>query len=821
MNLIEELFEDIRYALRVLRKSPAFTATAAIALALGIGANTAIFTVVNAVLLLPLAYPEPDRLVQLEFSTPHGNINITSIPRFNVWREQSEVFQDVAAYESRGLAINFTGSGLPEQLKSSRVSAKYFQVFGARMALGRAFSEEEDRPNGPKLVVISNGLWRRRFGSDPGLLGKSIELGGDAYVISGVLGPSFTSDPPADLYLPLQPNPSSNDQALYLRATARLKPGITLDLAKAQMKLAAAEFGRKFPNMLGPQEGFTVEPLQDSVVGDVRQSLLILFGAVIFVLFIACANVANLLLARSTVRRREMAIRVAVGATRGRIMRLLLTESVLLSLIGGSLGLILGYVGLRGLLLINPGNIPRIGEAGLGATMDWRVLTFALIVSALTGVLFGIIPALSVSQTDINPTLNESGSRSLGSLLHNKTRSILVVSEITLALVLLTGAALLLRTFSALRSIDTGFDAHNVLAMQMSLSGIRFEKTVGVNQLVQGAQQRVENLPGVLSFASTCCLPLEGGFALPFTIEGRPLTAGPYHGGASWRSVSPGYFEVFRIPLHRGRLFTNRDDGSAERVLIINEGFAKQYWPNGDAVGQRITIGKGIGPEFEEPPRQIIGIVGDTRDSLESNRDTIMYLPLSQVNDGITALSNRSTPITWVVRTRSAPYFLSTDVQRELVAASGGLPVAHVRSMDQVRKEATLRSDFNMMLLAIFAGTALLLAAIGIYGLMAYLMGLRTQEIGIRMILGADPWDIRKMMVVQGMRLSLIGLCLGVAAALALSRLMTSLLYGVKPWDPLAIVSVTALLGAVAFLATYVPALRASRVEPASSLRCE
>jgi putative ABC transport system permease protein len=674
------------------------------------------------------------------------------------------------------------------------------------------------------LVVISNGLWRRRFAADPNIVGKNIELGAEPYLVTGVLAATFTSDPPADIYLPLQADPNSTDQAHYLRSAARMKPGVTLAQAQAAMKLAAEEYKRKFPGNIGmgPQDSFTAEPLRDSMIGDVRKSLLILLGAVGMVLLIACANVANLLLVRATMRKREIAIRAAMGAGRGRIIRQLLTESVLLSLGGGVLGLALGYFGVRALLTINPGNIPRIGEQGASITLDWRVLAFTLLVSLGTGILFGLIPAFNASHADLGLTLKESGSRSGSGLSQNKARATLIVTEVALALVLLVGAALLIRTFAALRGVNPGFSTDKVLTMEMSLTGTPYENSAAVNQLVRDSQRRVESLPGVVAFASTCCLPLEGGFGLPFIIEGRPLTDAPSHGGAGYRPLSPRYFEVFKIPLLRGRMFTDHDDAGSELVVLINEGMAKKYWQDANPVGQRITIGKGVGPEFEEPAREIVGIVGDVRNGgLDSDPEPIMYVPVAQMTNGQTALNNRIIPITWIVRTRVEPFSLSSEIQQQLRIASGGLPVSHIRSMDQVRSESTQRTDFNMTLLVIFAGVALLLAAIGIYGLMAYSVQLRTQEIGIRMALGAGPHEVRTMVVKQGMRLALIGVFLGVAAALALTRLMASLLYAVKPWDPAAIVSVAVLLSAVALLATYFPARRASRVDPMIALRYE
>jgi predicted permease len=821
---METLLQNLRYAVRTLRNSPGFAAVAILTLALGIGANTAIFSVVNAVLLQPLSYPNPDRLVELELSSPQGNGNVTSIPKFNVWREQTDVFDSVAAYDFSGPGINLTGGDRPELIKGIHVSADYFRVFGAPVALGRTFTPEEDRPGGPAVVVISNGLWRNRFGSDPGILNRTIDLGQEPYTIIGVIGPTYSGDPKSDIWLPLKPDPNSVDQGHYLRATARLKPGVTLVQAQAAMKHAADQFNRKFPNspVMGPGASFTAIPLRDSVIGDVRFGLLLLFGAVGFVLLIACANVASLLMARATIRRREIAIRSALGAGRSRLMWQLLTESLLLSLAGGVLGLGLGYVGVRALLAINPSDIPRVGEQGAAVALDWRVLVFTLVAAILTGILFGLVPALSTSQSGISNTLRESGARSGTGLRHNKARAVLVITEMALALVLLVGAALLIRTFGALRGVNPGFDARNVLIMEMSLNGGRFEKAAGVDQLEREGRRRIESLPGVTAAAMTCCVPLEGGFGLPFIIEGRPLTNGPYHGGATWLTISPHYFDVFRIPLISGRVFTDQDNGAADRVVVINQALAKEYWPKGDALGARISIGKGVGPEFDEPPRQIVGIVADVREgALSRPPDQIMYVPFAQVNDGIIALNNRIIPVTWVVRTKLQPFSLSADIQRELREASGGLPVAHTRSMQQVVGESTARNDFYMTLLTIFAGVALLLAAIGVYGLMAYSVQQRTQEIGVRMALGASPQQVRRMVVVQGMQLALVGVVIGVGSALGLTRLMSSLLYGVKPWDPITIALVAVLLSGVTLLATYLPARRASRVDPMVALRYE
>ena len=593
----------------------------------------------------------------------------------------------------------------------------------------------------------------------------------------------------------------------------RLKPGVTLDQAKAQLKLAHAEFKRKYPDA-DPDGGFSAELLKDAIVGDARKSLLVLIGAVSFVLLIACANVANLLMVRAAGRKREFAIRAAMGAQRLRMIRQLLTESVLLALMGGAVGLGLGFAGVRWLLSISPGDIPRIGESGAGVTVDWRVALFTIGISVLTGILFGLIPAFGASRPDLARTMNESGSRSGFGLRQSKARSALIVTEVGLALVLLVGAALLIRTFIALRMVNPGYDTHNVLTMEMALTGDRYEKTAGVAQLVRDSRERIAAIPGVEDVAVTNSLPLQGGFGLPFYIVGTPTTKGPNTGGAEWKATSPGYFAAFKIPILRGRDFTVNDDAAAPGVVIITQAMARQYWKKGeDPLGKQIIIGKEVGPEFTEPARIIVGIVGDVRDGgLNRDPGPLMIIPQAQMTDGVTLLNSRISPLTWVMRTRVEPLQLSAAVQEQLRKASGGFPVAHIRSMDEVVARSTAREDFNMLLLTIFGLAALVLAAIGIYGLMAYSVTQRVQEIGIRMALGADRQTIRRMVVWQGMRLALAGVVLGVGAAFGLTRLIASSLYGVRSWDPTAFVIVPIVLTLVALMATWMPA-----VEPRAS----
>ncbi|MHB1938748.1 MAG: ADOP family duplicated permease [Acidobacteriaceae bacterium] len=818
---MESVYADIKFALRQLRKSPGFAITAILTLALGIGATTAIFSVVNTVLLKPLMYPDPDRIVQFLLTSPGAAVPNASVAKFHMWQEKTSVFQDVSAYDFGGAGLNLTGD-MPEQVHGIHVTADYFRLFGAPVILGRTFTADEDRPNGGRTTVLSYGLWQRKFGGDPHVVGKVISLGNQPYTVIGVVGQHFETDPVADLWLPFQFDPNSNDQAHYFMAAGRLKLGVTLEQANAQLKLAADEFRRRYPGVIGPKDGFSVQPLRDSIVSNVRSSLLVLLGAVGFVLLIACANVANLLLIRASGRKREFAIRASLGASRGHIIRQLLTESVLLSLIGGALGLVLGQIGVPLLLAISPGDIPRIGVHGAAVALDWRVLAFTLSVSVLTGIIFGLIPAVDASRPDLSTAMKEGG-RGTGTGLHQgRARSLLVVSEISLALVLLVGAALLVRTFIALRSVDPGFDSRKVLTMQMSLTGARFEKTAGVAQLVRDGRERMNALPGVVASAATCCLPLEGGFGLPFDVVGRPLGNAPSTGVAGWMNVSPDYFKVFKIPILRGRDFTQRDDLSAPGVVLINEAMAKRFWAKEDPVGQQIVIGKGVGPEFEEPPRQIIGIVGDVRDGgLNREPRPEMIVPQAQVRDGVTALNARILPVSWLLRTRTDPHQLASAVANQLKQASGGLPVARIRTMDEVVDKSTARQNFNMQLLSIFGALALMLAAIGIYGLMAYSVQQRVPEIGVRMALGADRRQIRNMVVWQGMQLALLGVAIGIGGAFALTHLIASFLFGVKSWDPMVFVTVPILLSGVSLIAVWLPAHRAASTDPMQALRAE
>jgi putative ABC transport system permease protein len=817
---IVQAAQDIRYSFRQLSRARGFTVAAVLTLALGIGANTAIFSVINAVLLKPFGYPDPDRIVQFMLTMPQGPARGASVPDFHLWRQQTRVFQDVSAYDVGGHGLNLTGS-MPERIHGLHVTADYFRLFGARMLLGRTFTTQEDSPNGGNVVVVSYNLWKRKFGGDPHIVGKAISLENEPFTVLGVTGPRFQTEPAEDVWVPFQFDLNSNDQAHFYFVAGRLRPGVALDQANAELKLAANEARRKYP-LADPELGYKVEPLRDAVVGDARSSLLMIGIAVSFVLLIACANVANLLLVRATARKREFAIRAALGAARGRILRQLFTESILLSLAGGVLGLALGLIGAHTLLAVSPGDLPRIDENGSPVGVDWRVLVFTLAVSLFTGILFGLFPALGASRPDLNGALKESGNRQGSGFRQSKARSLLVVSEMSLAIMLLIGAALLIRTFIALRAVNPGFDYHNVLTIDMSLAGARFAKTASVSRLARDARQRLNAIPGVEASAATCWPPLESRFGLPFIVVGRPPGSSTETGDGLWMDVSPGYFDVFKIPILRGRDFTEQDDAAAPPVVLINETLARRFWPHEDPLGQQIIIGKGIGPVFQDAPRQIIGIVADTRDAaLQLLPENSMIIPQAQEPDGMTALGLQFGPIVWVVRTRVEPQQVAAAAAEQLRQASGGLPVARIRTMDEVMLRSTAREDFNMLLLAIFAGSALLLAAVGIYGVMAYSVAQRSQEIAIRMALGADRATIRNLVMRQGMLLAIAGVLVGVGAALGLTRLIASFLFGVKAWDPVVFLVVPVLLTSVASLAVWVPARRAACLDPITALHIE
>ena len=820
--LAENTWRDVRYAWRSLRKTPGFTVIALLVVALGIGVNTAVFSVTNAVLLRPLPYPDPQSLVRLVRFTPEGPDGTASVPEFSLWRQQTSVLRDIAGYSAGGAGLNLTGGDRPLQVQGMFVTHDYFKVFDAPIIAGRIFTAEEDKPHGGNVAVLSYGLWKRRFGGEATAVGRTIQINNAPYLVVGVAGRSFVTEDPADLWIPYQFELNTQEMVHYFHVAARLQPGVTVEQANAQLKLVSAQFRHIAREDLGPQDYYGVIPLKQWMIGDTRGPLLVLFSAVGFVLLIACANVANLLLARASGRKREFATRAALGAGRWQVIRQLLAESLLLSVAGGLIGLFLGYAGVRLLLTVNVGGLPRVGENGSAVALDMRVLLFTLGVSLLTGIMFGLAPAVNASRLNLVGGLNEGSSRGGTGFRSASFRSALVVTEIALALVLVIGSTLLIRTYLKLQAVDPGFDPRNTLTMGMSISGSRFQKSAPVTQIIRAGVDRLKNVPGVLAVSAGNGLPLLGAFGMSFDILGRPKGNAPFTGGAGYYSVAWNYFDALKIPLLRGRTFTDHDDASAPGVIIINQAMAKQYWPQGDPLQDRLQKGPGAGPAFAEPPRRIIGIVGNTRDDgLNQDPGPTMYIPLAQMPDGETALNSRVSQLWWVVRTKGDPHALVALLTEELREASGGLPIAHVRTMNEIYSLTISRQRFNMLLLTVFGGCGLLMAAAGIYGLMAFSVEQRTQEIGIRMAVGAQASHLRNMVLGQGIVLTICGIAIGLVGAFWLTRFLSSFLYGVTAWDPLAFVLVPLALGVVALAATWIPAARATRVDPMTALRFE
>jgi putative ABC transport system permease protein len=822
LKIFMQTLRDIKHALRMFRESGvSFVVTAVVALGLGIGANTAIFSLVNAVLLKEPPFRDSSRIVILESKSPQGENNSASPAKFAFWAHQTQVVEDVAAFNNE--VLNWTGTELPIQLRAERVSSRYFPLFGVPFLMGRPFNAQEDAPHSSPAVAISEGLWTRRFGRDPAIVGKTMLLGGEPYVITGVVSERFDFQDfgaAPEIWVPFQLDPNSPDQGHYFQAAARLEDGVSLTQAVARLSASTRAYVEKFPNSLGPKEAFGAIRLQDDLVRGSKTSIAILMGAVGFVLLIACSNVANLLLARAESRKRELAIRAALGAGRGRIIRQLMTESLLLGAAGAALGVLLGYLGIHGLLSVNTAGLPRIGLGGELVRMDGRVLLFTLGLTLLTTILFGLFPALQATRSDLSSTMKESASRSGSGLRQNRTRAGLVITEVALAVVLLVGAGLLIRTATALYSVKPGFETKNILTMRMSLSGKNYLTSAAIDGLVRRGVERIEAIPGVEMATATCCVPLENGYGLPFRIMGRPLEKGPFHGGGDWKTVSPGFFEAFHMRMLRGRTFNLRDTAAATPVVIITETMAKRFWPKGDPLQDSLLIGKGVMPQLEtERPRQIIGVVGDVRDNgLNQDPGAGMYLPNAQVPDAIQALNVKLTPLAWVIKTKVAPMTLRSAVEEQLRQVSG-LPVSEIRTMEETVSRSTSRTRFQMLLMSVFGGVSLFLAAIGIYGLMAYSVEQQTQEIGIRMALGAEPSAMRGMVLKKGLLLAVSGILVGLAAAYALAKQLESFVFGVTVRDPLVFITIPLVLGAIAVIAVWWPAQRATRVDPAVALR--
>jgi len=806
-NIIGDLAQDLHYGVRMLVKNPSFTIVAVLALALGIGANSAIFSVVNTVLLRPLPYKNPGRLVMLWEEATHLGFpkNTPSPANFIDWRAQNTVFEAMAAMVER--SFNLTGVGEPERFDGRRVSANLFDLLGVQPQLGRAFRAEEDKP-GSRVVILSNGLWQHRFGGDPRVIGQAVSLNGESYTVIGVMPGSFQFPTRRDqLWVPLafDAKEAASRGNHFLEVIARMKPGVTLQQAQAEMSTIAARLAQQYPEE-NLRVGSVVTALQEQVVGDIKPALLVLLGAVGFVLLIACANVANLLLARAAARQKEIALRLALGAGRSRLTRQFLTESVLLAVIGGAVGLLLSIAGLRVLKTFIPDTISQ----AQAISIDAKVLVFTGLVALVTGIIFGLAPAMQVSHLDINDTLKEGGRDAAGGTRGNRIRALLVIGEIAVSFVLLMGAGLLINSFMHLRNLHPGFRANDLLTMKIPLSEVKYPDKERRSPFYAEVLRRVQALPGVQSAAVAGNLPLTyDGDSMPIGIEGRTDPPPDQRPDVILRVVGPGYFSTMGIPLVRGRDFREQDKADSARVVIVSEKTARHFWPGENPIGKRLKPGS---TNRNIPWIEIIGVVKDVRQNdFVSEPKMQMYMPYQQLNS--------FAPNALVVRTNVEPLSLAGAVRNAIWAVDKDQPVSNLRSMDEIVSEAVARQRFSMLLLGIFAALAMVLAAVGIYGVMSYSIAQRTREIGLRIALGAQKSDVLKMILRQGLRFVAAGLAIGLAASFALTRVMASLLFGISATDPATFVSISLMLIAVALLASYIPAVRAMKIDPMLALR--
>jgi len=798
------LVQDLRYALRMLLKNPGFAVVAVIALALGIGANTAIFSVVNTVLLQSLPYDDPDRLMIVrenklpqfpEFSVSPGN--------FLDWQKQSSSFEKLTAIN--GAAYNLVaGDAEPERLRGARVSAGLFEMLGAKPVQGRTFMDEEDQPGRENVVILSGSLWKRRFASDSNIVGQSITLSATSYTVIGIMPGTFQfPDRDTELWTPIAFTARQAQQhgSHFLSVIGRLKQDVTVQQADAEVKSIAARLAEQYP---GSNAGWStnVFPMQEYEVRDIKSGLIFLLGAVALVLLIACANVANLLLARSTARQKEMAIRSALGASRWRVVRQLLTESVLLALLGGGVGLLLAFWGMESLLALAPEDLPRIKDVAL----DARVLGFTLVVTLMTGVIFGLAPALQASSPNLNETLKEAGRGTTAG--RHRVRNSLVIVEVALALMLLICSGLMIRSFIRLQRVNPGFNPNNALVVNIALPGRKYPNSDHHLAFFSQLVERTSALPGVVAAGLTQSLPIQGDYLLGFNIQGRPPAPPGEDKSTNYYAVTPGYFKAMGIPLLRGRLFTEQDNNNAARVAIINETMARQYFPDEDPIGKGISVTQG-----PERFREIVGIVGDVKQyglaqpSTLQTYDPYLQMPFSGV--------------TLVVRTENNPASLSGAIRSEVLAIDREQPVSRIRTLDQIISGSVQQQRFLMLLLGVFAAVALILAAVGLYGVMSYAVTQRTHEIGIRMALGANAGNVLRLVVGHGMMLAMIGVAIGLAGAFAVTRLMATLLFSVSTTDPVTFAGISVLLTGVALVACLGPAHRATRVDPMVALRHE
>ncbi|HEU4873721.1 MAG TPA: ABC transporter permease [Pyrinomonadaceae bacterium] len=807
-QFIETAWRDVRLGVRALVHSPIFTVVTVLSLALGIGANTAIFSVVNGLLLRPLPYPEAEQIVDVWHTPPQQAF--PGLDRFSVspanyidWKAQSTSFEQMAVYTYTGLSLSTSND--PLSLIGAAVSSDFFSVLRTNPMQGRTFTPDEERAGSDQVAVISHGLWQRAFGANPNIIGQTLTLNSRSFTVVGIMPAGFEFPREAELWVPL----AWDDKERQVRSihdylvVARLKQNVSLDQAQAEMSTISSRLEQQYTED-NKGWGAVVIPLREDLVGDIRLALLVLFSAVGFVLLIACANVANLMLARGANRRKEMAVRIALGAGRARLVRQLLTESVLLAVTGGLLGLLLAVWGSK--MLVKLGSLPNAGEIGI----DTWALGFTFLVSFAAGIIIGIVPALQFTRTNISETLKQGSGRTGGSPIKQHTRKALVISEVALSLVLLIGAGLMIRSFWKLQNVNPGFDTSNALTMSVFLTPSRYSEPHQVLAFFDRAMEQIRAVPGVVSVGTTTTIPLAGGGSTqPFTVEGRPAGAIAEQPMAQTRYISPDYFRAIGIPLRQGRVFSDYDRDNSVPVVIISEAMARRFWPGENPIGKRLT------PSFhsEQGAREIVGIVGDVKSSgLEVDSAAMMYLPFRQ--------SPRPF-LSFVVRTASNPESLIQPVSKAIYSIDKEQALTDVQTMDQVLVASLSGRRFNMTLLLTFAGVALLLAAVGVYGVMNYTVTLRRRELGIRMALGAEATDVLRLVLRQGLTLTVIGVAAGLIAAYALTRLMATLLYGVTATDYLTFITVPAMLIVVGLAASYVPARRATKVNPTIALRTE
>jgi putative ABC transport system permease protein len=811
---MQSFWQDVHYGLRVLRKNSALSVVAVIALALGIGANTAIFSVVNAVLLRPLPYRDAERIVAIQELGKDGRRVQVTPANFLDWRAQHTVFERIAAVFTR--TSNLAGAGEAERINLAVASADLFDVFGVQPQQGRLFIPEDEQAGHAPVAVISHGLWQRRFGGDGEQVGKSITLDGKSYTVVGIAPAGFQYPDKTDAWLPpLRLAPEVNEQMDvtrvrgfgYMSAVALLKPGVPLSEARSEMEAITARLREQYPETNNNRFDRVVS-LHTHLVGDTSTVLWLLLGAVCFVLLIACANVANLLLARATARQKEMAIRAALGASRLRVIRQLLTESSMLAVAGGAFGLLLALWGIDLMTRLLPKDFPRLHDISL----DYTVLGFTLVVSLITGIVFGLAPALQVSRTDIHESLKESTRGAAGGARRNRLRNLLVVSEVSLCLVLLIGAGLLFRSFIRLQSVNKGFTSQQVLTMRLTPSGARFKEDAQYVAFYSQALERIRAIAGVDAAGVINTLPLVKGPTTAFRVEGRPLLRPDQWPGVNYRSVSPDYFRALDVPLAQGRGFDEHDNVSAPWVILINQAVADRDFAGENPIGKRINTG-GTAPDGQPAWFEIVGVVANVR-NIELNAEPMPEIYMSYLQDPFAGMS-------FVIRTTIEPASLASAVREAVREVDKEQPVAEIRTMENIVTDAVTQPRFNLVLLGIFGSIALILSAAGIYGVMSYSVTQRTPEIGIRMALGAQTSDVIKMVVGQGMMLAVIGIGIGLIASFALTHLMASLLYGVSATDPLTFTLISLLLLGVALGACFVPARRAARVDPMVALRHE